>query len=303
MTLITRVQLYWGSHGMVHTSLAVGGMSIANFSRQVPVRGAYNDPEKSQMLPAWDARTTAEMKSPIEWSSPRVTPELANNEIHIWRAFLPSDETTLGRFQSSLADEERARADRFVFERDRNRFVAARGILRQLLAEYIKRSPSELQFSHGPQGKPFLVTNDPASALEFNISHSHDMALFAFARERSLGIDVELLRPEFAGEDIARRYFSAAEIEELRALPPELRTEGFFLCWTRKEAYIKARGEGLQIPLASFSVSLTPGRPETLHSADYLRWSVSSLRPARQYVGAVIGEGKDWRLRQWEWTA
>lgn len=243
------------------------------------------------------------MKTAIEWSSPHATPELANNEIHVWRASLANDERTLRPLQSSLADEERARADRFVSERARNRFVAARGILRQLLAQYTRRSPSELQFTYGPHGKPLLLTNDPTSVLEFNISHSHDMALFAFAKKRSLGIDVELIRPEFAGEDIARRYFSAAEVEELRALPLELRTEGFFLCWTRKEAYIKARGEGLQIPLASFSVSLTPGRPETLRSADHLRWSLSSLRPARQYVGAVIGEGRDWRLRQWDWTA
>jgi 4'-phosphopantetheinyl transferase len=255
------------------------------------------------MLRAWDARKTPEMKFATEWSSPRATPELANNEIHVWRASLASDETTLRRFQSSLADDERARADRFVFERDRNRFVAARGILRQLLAGYIRRSPSELQFGYGPQGKPLLVRNETTSALEFNISHSHDMALFAFAKKRSLGIDVELLRPEFAGEDIAKRYFSAAEIEELQALPPELRAEAFFLCWTRKEAYIKARGEGLQIPLTSFSVSLTPGQPETLHSSDHLRWSLISLRPARQYVAAVIGEGKGWTLRQWEWTA
>jgi len=229
--------------------------------------------------------------------------ELRENEIHVWRAWLDCEPAVLHQLDPMLASDERLRADRFVFERDRNRFVAARGILRQLLAEYVKRSPSELQFNYGPQGKPLLLANDATSPLEFNISHSHGMALFAFAKKRSLGIDVELLRPEFAGESIARRYFSATEIEEFLALPPDLRTEGFFLCWTRKEAYIKARGEGLQIPLTSFSVSLTPGQPEILQSVDGFRWSVRSFRPARQYVAAVIGEGKGWTLRQWEWTA
>ena len=124
--------------------------------------------------------------------------------------------------------------------------------------------------------------------------------MYAFALGREVGIDLEPIRPDFTGDDIAGRYFSHQELKELRALSPDLRPEGFFLCWTRKEAYLKARGEGLQVPLDSFSVSLTPGEPEVLESADSSRWSLRSFEPAPRYVAAVVGEGKGWRLRHWE---
>jgi len=125
--------------------------------------------------------------------------------------------------------------------------------------------------------------------------------LLAFSLERQLGVDVELVRTDFASRKIAERFFSEQEVLELRSLPPAVQDEGFFLGWTRKEAYIKARGGGLQIPLKSFDVSLTPGKLERLQAADESRWSLRSLRPAPLYVGAVVGEGKDWQLRCWEW--
>jgi 4'-phosphopantetheinyl transferase len=139
--------------------------------------------------------------------------------------------------------------------------------------------------------------------VHFNLSHSRGLAVYAFARSRELGIDLEPIRPEFAGENIAERHFSSQELNEWHRLPPELRAEAFFLCWTRKEAYVKARGEGLQIPLASFSVTLTPGQPEELHSPDAARWHLHSFQPAPGYAAAVVGEGKDWRLLQWDWRA
>ena len=114
---------------------------------------------------------------------------------------------------------------------------------------------------------------------------------------------MELIRPEFAADEIADRYFSPQEAMELRGLSPSLRVEAFFLCWTRKEAYIKARGEGLHIPLRSFHVSLTPGQPERLESRDSSHWSLHSLRPDACYVGALVGEGGGWRLRYWDWNS
>jgi 4'-phosphopantetheinyl transferase len=126
------------------------------------------------------------------------------------------------------------------------------------------------------------------------------VALFAFAAGRQVGVDVELVRPDFAGEKIAERFFSSQEVMELRSLPAAVLDEGFFLCWTRKEAYIKARGEGLQIPLKSFHVSLTPGEPARLQADDSSRWSLRSLRLGGRYVGAVVGEGNGWKLRGWE---
>jgi len=139
--------------------------------------------------------------------------------------------------------------------------------------------------------------------VQFNVSHSRGLALLAFALGRNLGIDVEFIRPEFPADEIAQRYFSPKEVMELRTLPPSLHAEGFYLCWTRKEAYIKATGEGLHVPLESFNVSLTPGRPERLESTDSSRWSMRSLYPDPLYAGALVAEGQHLRLRQWDWEA
>jgi 4'-phosphopantetheinyl transferase len=245
------------------------------------------------------------MKSTTEWSSPLATPDLARREIHIWCASLATDETTFERLESTLADQERERARRFIFERDRDRYIAARGILRDLLGKYLHCAPRSIEFVYGPYGKPALASDALRPAICFNLSHSHGLAAVAIGQEREVGIDVELIRAEFASEAIAKRYFSAREIDELSRLPAELRTEGFFLCWTRKEAYIKAKGDGLQIPLDSFDVSLSPGRPATLSSVDQPRWGIESFVPTlvseRRYAAAVVAEGKDWIARYFEW--
>ena len=227
--------------------------------------------------------------------------ELAEDEIHVWRAYLDCDEVVLHQFEATLATDETARANRFVFPRDRNAFIATRGILRKLLGRYVSHSPARLEFDYSPRGKPFLRANQIERSIEFNVSHSHGLALLAFAAKRRLGVDVELVRPDFASDEIAQRYFSPQELTELRALPASLQAEGFFLCWTRKEAYVKARGEGLHIPLESFQVSLTPGQPELLQAADSEPWTLHSLQPDPRFVGALVGEGRGWRLRYWDW--
>jgi 4'-phosphopantetheinyl transferase len=245
------------------------------------------------------------MKSTTEWSSPLATPDLARREIHVWCASLATDEATLQRLESTLADQERERARRFIFERDRDRYIAARGILRELLGKYLRCAPQSIEFAYGPYGKPSVVSAASRRAICFNLSHSHGLAVVAIGYEREVGIDIELIRAEFASEAIAKRYFSAKEIDELSRLPAESRTEGFFLCWTRKEAYIKAKGDGLQIPLDSFDVSLSPGRPATLSSVDEPRWGIESFVPSliseRRFAAAVVAEGKDWTTRYFEW--
>jgi 4'-phosphopantetheinyl transferase len=227
--------------------------------------------------------------------------ELEEREVHVWRVDLDCEEMGLHRFEETLAADEKARADRFVFRQDRTRYVAARGALRELLGRYLNRSPAEVEFDYNSKGKPSLRAKINKHSVQFNISHSHGLALLAFSLGRDLGVDVEFIRPEFPADEIAQRYFSPQEVMELRALPPLLRTEGFYLCWTRKEAYIKATGEGLHIPLDSFHVSLTPGQPERLESADSSRWSMRSLYPYAHYVGALVTEGQDLWLRQWTW--
>jgi 4'-phosphopantetheinyl transferase len=209
----------------------------------------------------------------------------------------------LRHFEQTLVADEKFRAGRFYFERDRNDFIAARGILRDLLGRYLHCSPHSLLLAYSKHGKPSVLEVAATPTVQFNVSHSHGLALFAFSRSRPLGVDIERIRPDIAAEEIAERYFSPQEVVELLALPPSSRAEGFFRCWTRKEAYVKAHGEGLQISLQSFHVSLSPEQPALLVSADRQRWSLHSLRPGDQFLGAIVAEGQDLRVHCYHWNA
>jgi 4'-phosphopantetheinyl transferase len=242
------------------------------------------------------------MNATAQWSSASKTSRLTDDAVHVWRASLAIESEVLRQLKNTLSNDERARAQRFIFERDQNRFIAARGILRDLLGRYLRCAPSAIEFVYGPHGKPAIFSAAPRHPLRFNLSHSHELALIAISREREIGIDVEMIRSDFASEEIARRYFSLGESDELRRLPAELRTEGFFLCWTRKEAYIKALGNGLHIPLDSFDVSLTPGLPAELRRVGHSGWSLRSFLPYPGYVAAVVGEGTTWQLSHWDWA-
>jgi 4'-phosphopantetheinyl transferase len=223
--------------------------------------------------------------------------EQIGDEIHVWHAALDREEKILDRLESRLSPEEKARADRFHFVNDRNRFVAARGLLRELLGKYLHQAPAGLEFSYGEHGKPSLSSGNASSGLCFNLSHSAGLVVYAIAKERNLGIDVEHVRPESAGEDIAKRYFSAREVSDLQTLPPEVRVEGFFHCWTRKEAYLKATGMGLQIPLDSFAVSLVPEKPAQFLGGVEPRWHLAAYHPAEGYVAAVVYDGAPCSLK------
>jgi 4'-phosphopantetheinyl transferase len=220
--------------------------------------------------------------------------------MHIWRAFL-DDQDSDALFET-LAPDERARAGRFVHDRDRRRFVAGRGILRAILALYLQCLAGEIEFAYEPEGKPRLRDNGSRRpSVRFNLSHSYDLAVYAISTDREIGIDVEAIRSDFDPGEIARRFFSAREFAELLALPAHQRNEGFFACWTRKEAYLKARGSGFGIPLDSFDVSMTPGMPEILTCTDENRWILRSFHPADGYAGAVVADGGSWKLHLWDW--
>jgi 4'-phosphopantetheinyl transferase len=233
----------------------------------------------------------------VRWSRPAEELALPQDEVHIWLAWLNAEPQERSRLLSYLNKDEVSRARRFVFPRDRDHFIVARGRLRELLGKYRRCSPDAVQFKTGRYGKLSLL--DDGDQLRFNLSHSHGLALYAFCKGRELGIDTEKIRPEFAGEGIAERYFSVAEQRELAEVPKELRDRAFFLCWTRKEAYIKAHGDGLQIPLDSFDVSLKPAEAEMLRSADRDRWSIRSFAPAPEFVAAIIVEGEIHSTRFW----
>jgi 4'-phosphopantetheinyl transferase len=227
--------------------------------------------------------------------------ELKEDEIHLWRLDLRLEQIDLTQFEATLSLDEKGRAQRFLFPHDRDRFVATRGVLRELLGKYVKRGAGHLEFDYGSYGKPALRQGLCERSVQFNVSQSHGVGLLAFALGRHVGVDIELVRADLASEEMAERYFAPQEVNELKKIPPSRQDEGFFLCWTRKEAYVKARGGGLSIPLKSFQVSLTPGEPERLQAADASRWSMRSIRPAPGYVGALVAEGRAMKLHHWDW--
>ena len=224
------------------------------------------------------------------------------NEVHVWRAGLDADAATLERWRQTLSTEELARADRFRFPTDRDHYTAGRGMLRSLLARYLGMSAADIRFCVNAHGKPALDFGGGNAEPHFNLSHSHGLALFAFTLRGEVGVDVEYIRPSLREMDLAQRFFSPQEVDALRALPKSSQREMFFHCWTRKEAYIKARGAGLSISLASFTVSLAPDTFTHLLIAGHDgpeagRWWLRPLAPGEGYVGAVAAEGADWSLK------
>jgi 4'-phosphopantetheinyl transferase len=224
---------------------------------------------------------------------------LGAQEVHVWHASL--DDHAADRFQLVLADDEISRADRFHFAKDRNHYVVARGLLRKLLGGYAGVAASDLRFAYTEKGKPSLAERE-AGLINFNLAHSHGRAIYAFTVGRELGVDLEFMRTDFAGGKIAERFFSTAEIIALTAVPPELKQRAFFDCWTRKEAYLKARGDGLSMPLDKFEVSLAPGEEAALlwnyqDPAEVTRWTMHSIPAPSGYAAALVVEGQDWSLK------
>jgi 4'-phosphopantetheinyl transferase len=240
------------------------------------------------------------------WRTPSKRLGLSDDEVHVWRVSVGAARPRIEFLLGALTRDEREKAGRFYFQKDRHRFVVARGALRDILSRYLNTPPGELRFSYGPQGKPRLEQCVRGKRLEFNLSHSHESIVVAVNAARQVGVDVERIRPCPDWDQIVERFFSPHEAAALRALPVRLRTEAFFCCWTRKEAYIKAKGGGLSIKLSGFDVSVTPGEPaKLLRSIEdpeaALRWSLMEIIPAPGYAGAVAVEGRDWRLRHWNW--
>lgn len=236
------------------------------------------------------------------WSHPPPSPSLHSDEVHVWRIGLDPPPEFHERFIRTLDQEEQARANRFHFDKHRRRFMIARGFLRSLLARYLDTKPEDVRFSYGAYGKPKLDGEHHPNRLRFNVSHSREVAVFGFAYDYELGIDVEYVNHDFASEDIARRFFSRSEVETLNALPDQQKTKAFFSCWTRKEAYIKAIGSGLSHPLDQFDVTLAPGEPAALLRVAHdpqaaARWSFFDLDIEDDYAAALAVEGPIQRLR------
>jgi len=215
-----------------------------------------------------------------------------HGRVHIWIFDLSGSARALEHFRRQLSADEIARSERFCFPHLQTSFVVAHGMLRNILASYLGLRPATLEFSYNQQGKPRLA--DAGCRLRFNLSHSGALGACAVAAECDLGVDIEHMRQMPDLFDIARRFFSPEECVDLEAVPSDQQELAFFNCWTRKEAYIKAMGGGLSIPLDSFCVSLVPNEPARLISNcenDAHRWNIQEFDPGTGYRGAVAYNG------------
>ena len=227
---------------------------------------------------------------------------LSPESLHIWYVKLLGTRKLETALASLLSNDERDRSGSFRYVEDRRRFTFSHGTLRVLLGRYTAVAPRDIVFRYTPTGKPYLSA--PRVGVQFNMSHSGDMATYAFSNCCQLGVDIEQIRPMPELLSIAMRFFSPKEYAELVSLEPACRTVAFFNCWTRKEAYLKATGAGLSVSLSSFRVSLRPDQPPTLirppsSSLARRRWQVRSLSPSSNHVGAVVFEGRDRALQEW----
>jgi 4'-phosphopantetheinyl transferase len=235
---------------------------------------------------------------------PHPVPILRANEVHLWTLVHGTED--IAEYTSLLSPDEMERARRFRFPALFERFVADHGRLRLLLAAYLEADPQRLEFVFNEQGKPRL--SGPDCRLRFNMSHTRGLTMIAVCLDAELGIDVEAMRPVEDRDDIAARHFSPMENRTLQAEPESDRDAAFLRCWTRKEAYVKARGEGLSLPLDRFAVTLAgKDHAALVHCAwdehEPYRWMLEHLQPMAGYIGAIAIEQGAWSLLHFTWPS
>lgn len=231
---------------------------------------------------------------------------LVEGEVHVWSARLDLPTESQAQCASILSEDERARADRFYSRRDRDRYIAGRGQLRILLGKYIDLEPAHFRFSYGRQGKPALISPATPAPFEFNVSHSRDLALYAFCLERRVGVDVEYIRHMPDEDSLARRFFSASESRGLASHSGADKTDLFFRIWTCKEALLKATGSGLTRPMDETEVTFEGTGVAARDSVRLVRvdgdragaaaWQVQTFEPAPGFRGALAVEALGWRV-------
>jgi 4'-phosphopantetheinyl transferase len=235
--------------------------------------------------------------------SPNQIPHLTLNQVHIWKVDVLSHAERRMDYTSLLSKDELERANKFRFEKDRLTYITARGVLREMISKYIDKRPSEITFLYNAQSKPYIISDID---LEFNVSHSGHMILLAFTISHPLGVDIEYNKREIELPMIARSFFAQSETDDLLSLSQNEQLSAFYNCWTRKEAFIKAKGGGLSIPLDQFEVSLLPkDRPELKvirwDQEDVQNWRMQSLRYGTDYTGAVIVHNPAAEFQYFDW--
>jgi 4'-phosphopantetheinyl transferase len=240
----------------------------------------------------------------LPWHIPPTDLALPPSEVHVWRVDLEASSEVVQQCETVLSPSERTRAQRYVFERDRRRWTVARAALRHLLGCYLNTEPILFEFALNEFGKPSLTTPYKELNIEFNLSHSAEIALYAFTRNRLVGIDVEYMRTDLDYDGMARHSFSVQEQHILRHLVGEEKRRAFFRGWTCKEAYAKALGKGFSQAFDQFTVSLLPSQPLALLRQDedereLTRWSFMELDAGPGYAGALVVEGHEWEAKCW----
>ena len=219
-----------------------------------------------------------------------MTHQLPSNTVHLWTGQFDRLHTKRAEFESLLTDDERKRAERFISDMVRDKFILARGWLRTVLSQYLDQSPESIVFTYGKRGKPSIHNSD----IHFNLSHSDNVLMLGVIKDREIGVDVEQIHPQPNMALIAHDNFSAKEFTALYELPETERLHAFYNCWTRKEAYIKAVGDGFALPLQDFDVTLKPDTPPRflrIKDDDPAKWSLLHIDTLDDAIGAVCVKG------------
>jgi 4'-phosphopantetheinyl transferase len=240
------------------------------------------------------------------WEFPPEEVQLQRSQVHIWRVWLDAPSHQIETLKFNLSEAEIRRAEKFHFLKDRNRFLAAHNYTRQILGRYLDLAPEQILYTYNDHGKPDIDHKHAPGPLHFNLSHSDSVCLLAVSNEMQLGVDVERVKHKENIEEIAQRFFSPGEVEQLFAQPESHRDEAFFRCWTRKEAYIKAHGGGMSIPLDQFEVTFISGVPPKINHIggnvrEAARWTLYHLNPREGFIGALAVEGQPIDLKFFQW--
>ena len=239
------------------------------------------------------------------WRLPLDKITLSKGDVHVWIAGVDNPVIPVQDFGRILSDEEHKKGERFCFDQDKKRYIVCRGVLRTIIGKYyLDIEPGRLEFWYGPRGKPFLADKFGDGTLQFNQSDSNGLALYAFTKGHEIGIDLECIRIIPDARQIVAGSFSELEKTAFNALPESEKQEAFFNCWTRKEAFIKAIGEGLYYPLDQFDVSLSPGEFSRLlrvagKPGEASRWSLKSFTPVIEYKAALAVRCNDYNVIYW----
>ena len=242
------------------------------------------------------------------WPQPPSVPELNANDVQVWHIHIEDFSDSDDDLTTLLAREEQDRAQRMRVQEKKREYIIGRLALRSILSAYSGTPCDQLSFDYGPQKKPSLAEQEtlpPERRLDFNLSHSGRIILIAVTLGKRIGIDVEYIEPDRADEKIAQRYFSPTEFTTLKNLPDEDRIAGFYRCWTSKEAFVKARGDGLTFPLDAFDVAISNEERAILEirdtNEDAARWELKAIEVGDKYAATCAVEGKQLQWSQWSW--